>query len=50
MNEEHQDFIDEVKSLRDPIEEWPLKKLKKEANSGDDGMDQNLVIDDIGIE
>lgn len=49
MNEEHQDLIDEVKSLRDPIEEWPLNKLKKEANGGDD-KGQNQVIDDLGIE
>lgn len=50
MNDEHQDLIDEISALNDPIEEWPLKKLKKEADSSDDDKGQNQVIDDIGIE
>ncbi len=50
MNDEREEYIEELQSQNDPIEQWPLKKLKKEADSGDDGMDQNKVIDDIGIE
>ena len=49
MKDEHQDFIDEVSSLRDPIEQWSLSKLKKESE-GSDEKGQNKVIDDIGIE
>ena len=50
MNDDREEYIEELQSQNDPIEQWPTNKLKKEANSGDDGMDQNIVIDDIGIE
>ncbi len=50
MNDERQDYIDELQSQNDPIEQWPLNKLKKEANGGGSDKDPNLTIDDIGIE
>lgn len=48
-DEERQDFIDEIKSKNDPIEEWPIKKLKKEAED-DSGKGETLQRDDLGIE
>lgn len=49
MEDEKKDFQDDLKSRNDPIEQWPINKLKKEA-SGDDGMGQSQERDEIGIE
>lgn len=49
-DKEKQYFDEEMKSKIDPIENWPIKKLKKEAEDDGQGNDQSLVIDDIGIE
>ena len=48
-DKEREDFIDEIKSKNDPIEEWPTKKLKKEVE-GDSGKGQKKERDDLGIE
>lgn len=47
--ENKQDYVDELKEMNDPIENWPIKKLKKEAED-DSGADQQQVRDDLGIE
>lgn len=47
--EDKEEFVDELKLKNDPIEEWPLNKLKKEAE-GDSGMGKSQERDDIGID
>ena len=47
--ENKKEFVDELKTMNDPIENWPLKKLKKEAE-GVSGMGQAQERDEIGIE
>ena len=49
MEDEKQEFQEELKAHNDPIENWPLNKLKKEA-SDDEGMGQAQERDEIGIE
>ena len=49
MEDEKQEFQDELQSHNDPIENWPIQKLKKEAED-DGGMGQAQERDDIGIE
>ena len=39
MDDEKKYFQEDLKSRNDPIEQWPIKKLKKEA-SDDSGMGQ----------
>lgn len=49
MEDEREYFEEELKSNNDPIEQWPIQKLKKEAG-GDSGKGQVQERDDIGIE
>ena len=49
MEDEKQEFQDELQTHNDPIENWPIQKLKKEAE-GDMGKGQTIERDDIGIE
>lgn len=49
MEDEKQEFQEELKAHNDPIENWPLNKLKKEA-SDDEGMGQAQERDELGIE
>ena len=48
-DKEKEFFVDELKTKNDPIEQWPIKKLKKEAED-DGGQGQQQVRDDLGIE
>ena len=48
-SENNKEFIDELKTKNDPVENWPLKKLKKEAEGGSD-KENTIERDDIGIE
>ena len=57
MEDEKQEFQDELQSHNDPIENWPIQKLKKEAEGDmgkgqtiDGGMGQAQERDEIGIE
>lgn len=47
--DEKEQFVDDLKSRNDPIENWPIKKLKKAAED-DSGMGQAQERDDIGID
>ena len=49
MEDEKQEFQEELKAHNDPIENWPVQKLKKEA-SDDEGMGQAQERDELGIE
>lgn len=49
MEDEKEVFEEELKTKNDPIENWPTKKLKKEAED-DSGMGQAQERDDLGIE
>ena len=49
MEDEKQEFQEELKAHNDPIENWPLNKLTKEA-SDDEGMGQAQERDELGIE
>lgn len=49
MEDEKQEFQDELQSHNDPVENWPIQKLKKEAED-DGGIGQAQERDDIGIE
>lgn len=48
-DEVRKDFIDEIKSKNDPIEEWSTKRLKKEAED-DSGKGESLERDELGID
>lgn len=46
--ENYEEFVDELKTRNDPVENWPINKLKKEA--GDEaGQGQSKEKDDLGI-
>ena len=49
MEDEKQEFQEELQNHNDPIENWPIQKLKKEAED-DGGMGQAQERDEIGIE
>lgn len=49
MEDEKEFFKEELKSKNDPIEQWPVNKLKKEAGN-DSEMGQSQERDEIGIE
>lgn len=49
MEDEKKEFQDELQAHNDPIENWPIQKLKKEAE-GDMGKGQTIERDDIGID
>lgn len=42
-------FEEELKTKNDPVEQWPINKLKKEVQ-GDAGKGQVKEKDNIGIE
>lgn len=46
--ENYQEFVDELKTKNDPIEQWPTSKLKKESED-DSGQGQTKGRDDLGI-
>ena len=47
--DDKEEFIDELHDKNDPVEQWPIKKLKKESED-DSGMGQAQERDDLGIE
>jgi len=47
--DEKEQFVDDLKSRNDPIENWPVNKLKKEAGN-DAGKGQTIERGDIGID
>lgn len=47
--DEKEQFVDDLKSRNDPIENWPVNKLKKEAGN-ESGKGQTIERDDIGID
>ena len=49
MEDEKQEFQEELQNHNDPIENWTIQKLKKEAED-DGGIGQAQERDDIGIE
>lgn len=47
--EDKEEFVEDLKTRNDPIEQWPINKLKKEAQD-DSGKGQVQERDDIGID
>ncbi len=47
--ENYKEFVEELKTRNDPIEQWPINKLKKEAGSDSD-RGQAQERDELGIE
>lgn len=46
--DEKEIFQEELRSKNDPVENWPLNKLKKEAGEGSE-MGQTQERDELGI-
>lgn len=48
MDDDRKEYIDQLKSEIDPIEEWPLAKLKKAVQ--EDGSENTQSRDDIELD